>query len=115
MSVVEHAASPGEVIVIVAAGEVVDDDLAGRAAGVYERAVAQIDGRVVAQVLVRLVGVEVDQVADLQIIDAEDAENKLSGAQRRIDDKETLSLITVRASEDNSEYESIVMLRATLK
>ena len=55
------------------------------------------------------------QVADLQIIDAEDAENKLSGAQRRIDDKETLSLITVRASEDNSEYESIVMLRATLK
>ena len=55
------------------------------------------------------------EVADLQIIDADEAEYKLSGVQRRIDDKETLSLVTVHASEDNSAYESIVMLRATLK
>ncbi len=54
-------------------------------------------------------------VADLQIIDASEASNKLSGVQRCIDDKETLSLVTVRASEDDNEYESIVMLRAVLK
>lgn len=55
------------------------------------------------------------QVADLQIIDASEAENKLPGVQRRIDDKETLSVVTVRASDDGGEYDSIVMLRATLK
>jgi LPXTG-site transpeptidase (sortase) family protein len=55
------------------------------------------------------------QVADLQIINIDEIENKLPTAQRRIDDKETLALVTVHSAGDSAKYESVVMLRATLK
>ena len=55
------------------------------------------------------------EVRELQIVNAKDAANELPGIQRKIDDKETLSLVTARTYEKGSEYESIVMLRATLK
>ena len=55
------------------------------------------------------------EVRELQIVNAKDAANELPGIQRRIDDKETLSLVTARTYEKGGEYESIVMLRATLK
>ena len=55
------------------------------------------------------------EVADLQIINIEEVANKLPTAQRRIDDKETLGIVTVHSIEDNTKYESVVMLRATLK
>ena len=55
------------------------------------------------------------EVRELQIIDAKDAANELPGVQRRIDDKETLSLVTARTYAEGGEYESIVMLRATIK
>lgn len=55
------------------------------------------------------------EVRELQIVDAKDATNELPGVQRRIDDKETLSLVTARTYAEGGEYESIVMLRATIK
>ena len=55
------------------------------------------------------------EVRELQIVDAKDAANELPGVQRRIDDKETLSLVTARTYAEGGEYESIVMLRATIK
>ena len=55
------------------------------------------------------------EVRELQIVDAKDAANELPGVQRRIDDKETLSLVTTRTYAEGGEYESIVMLRATIK
>lgn len=55
------------------------------------------------------------EVADLQIINASEMADKLPTAQRRIDDKETLGIVTVHSAEDSVKYESVVMLRATLK
>ena len=56
------------------------------------------------------------EVREILIIDKEEAKNKLPLAQKRIDDKETLALITARrADENDKEFNSIVMIRATIK
>lgn len=55
-------------------------------------------------------------IQEIQIIDEEEAEAKLPSIQRRIDDKETLSLITaVTKVPDSGDYNSIVVVRATKK
>lgn len=55
-------------------------------------------------------------VAEIRIIDAYDAETELPSIQQRIDDKETLSLLTAKEiNDDQSDYTSIVIVRATLK
>ena len=55
-------------------------------------------------------------VREIAIIDKDEAKNRLPIAQKRIDDKETLSLITARrANESNDKFNSIIMLRATRK
>ncbi len=55
------------------------------------------------------------KVAEIRIIDAYNAENELPSIQRRIDDKETLTLITAKQmSDDESDYTSIVIIRAIL-
>ena len=56
------------------------------------------------------------EVREILIIDKKEAENKLSIAQKRIDDKETLSLITARRADESKEiFNSIVVVRATKK
>ncbi len=53
-------------------------------------------------------------VVETMIIDSNEAENKLPSIQRRIDDKETLSLITAKkATDGNDSYNSIYVVRAT--
>ena len=53
-------------------------------------------------------------IQEILIIDLQEAENKLPSIQRRIDDKETLSLVTaIKTSENNETYTSIVIVRAT--
>ena len=55
-------------------------------------------------------------VYEVLIIDAEEAEMKLPSIQRRIDDKETLSLVTAVAKvADSGEYNSIAIVRAIKK
>ena len=55
-------------------------------------------------------------VKEILIIDKEDAKNKLPIAQKRIDDKETLALISARrADESTVEFNSIIIIRATAK
>ncbi len=55
-------------------------------------------------------------VAEIRIIDAYDAETELPSIQQRIDDKESLSLLTAKEiNDDQSDYTSIVIVRATLK
>ncbi len=55
------------------------------------------------------------KVTEIRIIDAYDAENELPSIQRRIDDKETLSLLTAKEmSQDGNDYTSIVIIRAIL-
>ena len=56
------------------------------------------------------------EIKEILIIDAEEAESKLPSIQRRIDDKETLSLITAAKKHSDTEvYDSIVIVRATKK
>ena len=56
------------------------------------------------------------EIHEILIIDAEEAESKLPSAQRRIDDKETLTLITaIQGESENGAYNSIVTVRATKK
>lgn len=53
-------------------------------------------------------------VQEISIVDRNNAASKLPIAQKRIDDKETLALITTRhANEDSTTYNSIVIVRAT--
>ena len=55
-------------------------------------------------------------VQEVMIIDKDEAKNKLPIAQKRLDDKETLALITARrADEDEKDFNSIVIVRATIK
>jgi LPXTG-site transpeptidase (sortase) family protein len=55
-------------------------------------------------------------VREIMIIDKADAKDKLPIAQKRIDDKETVALVTVRrADENNDTFNSIVIVRATIK
>lgn len=55
-------------------------------------------------------------VKEIQIIDRKDAKNKLPEAQKRIDGKETLALISARRLDENtSDFSSIVIIRATIK
>ena len=56
------------------------------------------------------------EIKEIQIIDKDEAKEKLSTAQRRIDDKETLALITAHKKDENSKnFNSIIIVRATLK
>jgi len=51
---------------------------------------------------------------EIQIVDYSDAETKLPSIQRRLDDKETLSLITAKKVDNATDsYNSIVIIRAT--
>lgn len=53
-------------------------------------------------------------VKEINIIDGSEAVAKLPNIQRRIDDKETLSLVTATKNNDlDDAYSSIVMIRAT--
>ena len=55
------------------------------------------------------------KVSEIRIVDANDAENELPSIQRRIDDKETLSLVTaIEKSDAETDYTSIVIVRAVL-
>jgi hypothetical protein len=55
-------------------------------------------------------------VKEIQIIDRKDAKSKLPEAQKRIDGKETLALISTRRLDENaSDFSSIVIIRATIK
>ncbi|MBR3164435.1 class F sortase [Candidatus Saccharibacteria bacterium] len=55
------------------------------------------------------------RVRELTHIQSSDAETKLPDLQRRLDDQETLSLITATHGADNNDtYDTIVMLRANL-
>ncbi len=55
-------------------------------------------------------------VREIMIIDKNEAKNKLPIAQTRIDDKETLALITARRANESSEtFNSIIIVRATIK
>ncbi len=54
-------------------------------------------------------------VSEIRIVDASDAENELPSIQRRIDDKETLSLVTaIKKNNLDNDYSSIVIVRAVL-
>lgn len=56
------------------------------------------------------------EVREIIIIDRNDAKNQLPIAQERIDDKETLALVaTRRAGEDKDVFNSIIIVRATIK
>ena len=56
------------------------------------------------------------EVKEILIIDKEEAKNKLPIAQKRIDDKETVALISARrADESSTEFNSIIIVRATIK
>lgn len=56
------------------------------------------------------------EVKEILIIDKDEAKNKLPIAQKRIDDKETLALISARrADESSTEFNSIIIIRATIK
>ena len=56
------------------------------------------------------------EVREIIIIDRNDAKNQLPIAQERIDDKETLALVaTRRAGEDKDAFNSIIIVRATIK
>ena len=56
------------------------------------------------------------QVKEVNIIsDQNDSDTVLAKMQTRLDDKETLSLVTVKTNNNNQQFESLVMLRATLK
>ena len=56
------------------------------------------------------------EVREIMIIDKEEAKNKLPIAQERIDDKETLALISARRKDESSaEFNSIIIIRATIK
>ena len=55
------------------------------------------------------------KVSEIRIVDAYDAEHELPSIQRRIDDKETLSLVTaIEKSDAETDYTSIVIVRAVL-
>ena len=56
------------------------------------------------------------QVKEVNIIsDQKDSDTVLAKMQTRLDDKETLSLVTVKTGGNKQEFESLVMLRATIK
>jgi LPXTG-site transpeptidase (sortase) family protein len=56
------------------------------------------------------------EVKEVTIIDKEEAQNRLPIAQKRLDDKETLALISARRADENStEFNSIIIIRATIK
>ncbi|MBR0134295.1 class F sortase [Candidatus Saccharibacteria bacterium] len=56
------------------------------------------------------------EIQEILIIEATEAVSKLPSVQRRIDDKETLSLITVvKTVTERDSYSSIVIVRATKK
>ena len=52
------------------------------------------------------------KVSELNIVNQHDAYQKLSIAQQKIDDKETLSLITAKSDTNNGSYDSITFIRA---
>lgn len=55
-------------------------------------------------------------VREVQIIDKEEAKYKLPLAQERIDDKETLALISARRADENSDaFNSIIIVKAIIK
>ncbi|MCQ2571141.1 MAG: class F sortase [Candidatus Saccharibacteria bacterium] len=55
-------------------------------------------------------------IREIQIIDKEEAKNKLPLAQERIDDKETLALISARRADEKSDvFNSIIIVKATIK
>lgn len=53
------------------------------------------------------------EVAEIRIIDREKAKEELPNAQKRLDNKETLSLITTNRANIIEPYQSIVLIRAT--
>ena len=53
------------------------------------------------------------KIAEIRIIDREKAKDELPIAQKRVDDKETLSLITTNRTNIVEPYQSIVLIRAT--
>lgn len=56
------------------------------------------------------------QVKEINIVsDEKDTESTLAKLQKRLDQKETLSLVTLKTSGADQKFESLVMLRATLK
>ena len=56
------------------------------------------------------------QVKEINIVsDEKDTESTLAKLQKRLDQKETLSLVTLKTSGANQKFESLVMLRAVLK
>jgi len=56
------------------------------------------------------------EVKEINIVSSQkDSDNILAKMQTRLDAKETLSLVTVKTSGANQEFESLVMLRANLK
>ena len=55
-------------------------------------------------------------VQEISIVDKNNAASKLPMAQKRIDDKETLALVTTRRSNESStQFNSIVIVKATKK
>jgi LPXTG-site transpeptidase (sortase) family protein len=56
------------------------------------------------------------EIKEVSIIDKADAANKLPTAQKRLEDKETLTLITGRrANENSNSFNSVIIVRATKK
>ena len=55
------------------------------------------------------------EVAEIHLVGQNDIHDKLSLAQNKIDNEETLSLITARSETSQSEYDSVVFIKAKLK
>ena len=56
------------------------------------------------------------EVKEINVIsDQEDSDENLLKMQTKLNDEETLSLITVKTRQNSREFESLVMLRATIK
>ena len=53
------------------------------------------------------------KVAEIRIIDRKNAKDELPSAQKRLEDKETLTLITTNRANVSSDYESIIFVHAT--
>lgn len=53
------------------------------------------------------------KVEEIRIIDRKNAKDELPSAQKRLKDKETLTLITINRANVSSDYESIIFVRAT--
>ena len=53
------------------------------------------------------------KVAEVRIVDYYDAENELPSIQRKIGEMETLSILASKDDENSTDYQSIVIVRAT--